>query len=45
MSLTSTLNLASNTPLEKEELRKMRTILQMLLDNPDSAEFRCPVDW
>jgi hypothetical protein len=45
MSLTSTLNLASTTPLEKEELRKMKTILQMLMDNPDSTEFRTPVDW
>jgi hypothetical protein len=23
----------------------MKTILQMLLDNPDSSEFRSPVDW
>ena len=45
MNLTSSLNLASETPLEKEDLRKVKTVLQMLTDHVDSVEFRQPVDW
>lgn len=41
----STLKLGSKTVLGKEEYKKVKTILQSLLDNGDSYEFRNPVDW
>lgn len=45
MNLNSTLNLSSETPLQKEELKRAKTVLQMLYDCNDSAEFREAVDW
>lgn len=45
MNLNSTLSLTSETPLLKEELKRAKTVLQMLYDSNDSAEFREAVDW
>jgi hypothetical protein len=45
MILNSTLSLTSETPLLKEELKRAKTVLQMLYDSNDSAEFREAVDW
>ncbi len=45
MNLNSTLGLASETPLLKEEAKRAKTVLQMLYDSNDSAEFREAVDW
>lgn len=41
----STLNLTTRTPIEKEELQKLKTIWQSLYDHNDATEFRNPVDW
>lgn len=43
--MLSTLKLISKTPLGKEEFKKAKTILQSLIDNHESFEFRAPVDW
>lgn len=43
--LISSLKLITNTPLRKEEVKKLKTIWQSLQDNNDSTEFRHPVDW
>ncbi len=41
----SSLNLTTRTPIEKEELQKLKNIWQNLYDHNDSVEFRNPVDW
>lgn len=41
----STLNLTTLTPIEKDELQKLKNIWQNLYDHNDSTEFRNPVDW
>lgn len=43
--MNSSLKLTSQTPLGKEELKKINNILTNLFDNNDSYEFRQPVDW
>jgi hypothetical protein len=43
--MLSSLKLTTNTVIGKEELKKLNIILQSLLDNNDSFEFRQPVDW
>lgn len=43
--MMSTLKLTSRTILGKEETKKVKTILQSLMDNNDSYDFRVPVDW
>lgn len=45
MAYRSSLKLTSAIPLEKEEIKKARQIIQSLIDSPDSPEFRNPVDW
>jgi len=45
MNLTSSLNLASQTALEREELRKLKTILSLLSEQSDASEFLEPVNW
>lgn len=41
----SSLQLISKSPISKEEHKKLKNILQSLLTNNDSIEFRSPVDW
>lgn len=41
----SSLHLQVNTPLGKDEYKKLKTILQNLLDKPQSFDFQVPVDW
>lgn len=41
----SSLKLQTGTPLGKEEYKKLKTILQSLLDKPESYDFQFPVDW
>ena len=41
----STLNLTTRTPIEREELQKLKNIWQSLHDHNDATEFRNPVDW
>lgn len=41
----STLNLTTLTPIEKDELQKLKNIWQTLYDHNDSTQFRNPVDW
>ena len=43
--MLSSLKLERNTPLGKEELKKVKTIWQSLHDNNESYDFRNPVDW
>lgn len=43
--MRSSLRLKLKTPLEKEELHKINTILMHLINQPDSLDFREPVDW
>lgn len=43
--MLSTLKLTSRTPLGKDEIKKVKTIIELLLDSNDSFEFRAPVDW
>ena len=43
--MNSSLKLTTQTPLGKEELKKINNILTSLFDNQDSYEFRNPVDW
>lgn len=43
--MLSSLNLKSATPIEKEDQKKIKIILQSLLDHSDSNDFREPVDW
>ena len=45
MKLSSSLSLTSETPLLKEESKRAKTVLQMLYDSNESAEFREAVDW
>lgn len=33
------------TALGKEEAKKIKTIIQFILDKPESYEFQFPVDW
>jgi hypothetical protein len=41
----SSMKLAPNTPMGKEESKKIKTIIQYILDKPESYEFQTPVDW
>jgi hypothetical protein len=41
----SSLKLSSRTPLGKEDLKRVNVVLQKLQDDPESVEFRQPVDW
>ena len=41
----SSMKLAPNTPMGKEESKKIKTIIQFILDKPESYEFQSPVDW
>lgn len=43
--MISSLKLESATPLDKESLKKVNIIIQSLLNNSESVEFRQPVDW
>ena len=45
MNFSSTLGLALENPLDREEIKKLKAMIQNLNDNPDSTEFRVPVDW
>lgn len=43
--IKSSLRLKSKTPLEKDEIHKINTILMHLNNHNDSLDFREPVDW
>jgi hypothetical protein len=43
--MLSTLKLSSKTFLGKDEIKKVKTILQALNDCSESFDFRNPVDW
>jgi hypothetical protein len=43
--MISTLKLTSKTYLGKDEMKKVKTILQALNDCNESFDFRNPVDW
>lgn len=44
-TMLSSLNLSDVTPIEKEDVKKIKIILQSLLDHNDACDFREPVDW
>ncbi len=37
MNLSSSLNLISESPFERDELRKLKTIINLLLEHADST--------
>ncbi|KRX04473.1 Bromodomain [Pseudocohnilembus persalinus] len=41
----SSLNLQTQTPITKEDHKKLNSVVQTLLDHSDSVEFRQPVDY
>lgn len=41
----SSLKLSSKTTIGKDEAKRVKNILQSLIGNNDSTEFRAPVDW
>jgi hypothetical protein len=41
----SSLGLVTSTLIGKEENKKLQQLVQALLDNPSTSEFRQPVDW
>jgi hypothetical protein len=41
----SNLGLVTSTLIGKEESKKLQQLVQALLDNSDTPEFRQPVDW
>lgn len=43
--MLSSLNLKSSSPIEKDDQKKIKIILQSLLDHSESHDFREPVDW
>ena len=43
--MSSSLGLTSNTALEKEELKNLNTLINLLWDDKSSLEFRQPVDY
>lgn len=43
--MLSSLSLPPSTALDKEEFRKVKTILQVLLEHNDAYDFKNPVDW
>lgn len=45
VKIKSSLRLKSKTPLEKDEVHKISTILMNLNNHNDSLDFREPVDW
>lgn len=45
MPLYSSLKLGSDTPLDKDSIRKINIILKALLEHNEAYEFKQPVDW
>ena len=43
--MLSSMKLSQTTLMGKEEAKKIRTIIQSLLDKPESYDFQNPVDW
>ena len=43
--MLSSFNFKTITPIEKEDIKKIKIVLQSLLDHSDSNDFRTPVDW
>lgn len=41
----SSMKLMASTLMGKEESKKIRTIIQNILDKPESYDFQHPVDW
>lgn len=41
----SSFRFSTLTPASKEDLRKARHIISHIIDNPESLEFREPVNW
>lgn len=41
----SSMKLSPSTLMGKEESKKIRTIIQNILDRPESYDFQHPVDW
>jgi hypothetical protein len=39
------MRLVPTTALGREESKKIKTIIQNILDKPESYDFRTPVDW
>jgi hypothetical protein len=39
------MKLAPATTMGKEEAKKIKTIIQSILDKPESYDFQAPVDW
>jgi len=39
------MRLTPTTVLGKEEAKKIRTIIQSIMDKPESYDFQNPVDW
>jgi hypothetical protein len=43
--MLSSMKLAPSTLMGKEEAKKIKTIIQCILDKPESYDFQNPVDW
>lgn len=41
----SSMKLAPTTLMGKDETKKIKTIIQSILDKPESYDFQSPVDW
>ena len=41
----SSMKLSPTTLMGKEEAKKIKTIIQSILDKPESYDFQSPVDW
>jgi len=41
----SSMRLTPTTVLGKEEAKKIKTIIQSIMDKPESYDFQNPVDW
>jgi hypothetical protein len=41
----SSMKLAPTTLMGKDETKKIKTIIQSILDKPESYDFQNPVDW
>ena len=45
VEMLSSMKLAPTTLMGKEEAKKIKTIIQSLIDKPESYDFQAPVDW
>jgi hypothetical protein len=45
IKMLSSMRLSPATIMGKEESKKIKTIIQSILDKPESYDFQIPVDW